>query len=268
MKIYSTSTLSKMNLIQLYHNARDSHSSTNVYVPVPNVLRLVPTHTVFSFFLASCEHDVATERADKSWFLSALIIPVSTCFLQVYRLLQFRFLRFRNFYSLQLSASLQWDISIVLVRIDLFLITFLSLWSQKTTFVEIPRYGKSTNWTLLLFQAIVNEPLWHSCLLLHVAINDQLKQKSAFDKALAMRKKEDCFANMLKILKLRPNIFPKKNIQPFLPWIIGQKNFTVFLYSYTLKWPILKFCIICNFRAYLTECAQVETLFTYSNRKT
>ena len=47
----SMSTLSKMNFIQLYHNARDTHSSTNVYIPVPNVLGLVLTHTQsFPFF--------------------------------------------------------------------------------------------------------------------------------------------------------------------------------------------------------------------------
>ena len=62
----STSTLSKMNFIELYHNARDTHSSTNVYISLPNVLELALTHTVFSFFLASCKHAVATERADKS----------------------------------------------------------------------------------------------------------------------------------------------------------------------------------------------------------
>ena len=41
----STSTLSKMNFIQLNHNARDTPSSTNVYIPVPNVPGLVLTHT-------------------------------------------------------------------------------------------------------------------------------------------------------------------------------------------------------------------------------
>ena len=76
----STSTLSKMNFIQLYHNARDTHSSTNVYIPIPNVRGVVLTHTQSSFFLAPCKDTVATERADKSWFLSALIIPASTCF--------------------------------------------------------------------------------------------------------------------------------------------------------------------------------------------
>ena len=40
------------------------------------------SRTVSSFFLASCKHAVATERADKFWFLSALIIHVSTCFLR------------------------------------------------------------------------------------------------------------------------------------------------------------------------------------------
>ena len=74
----STSTLSKMTFIQLHHNARGTHSSTNDYIHVPNVLGLVLTHTVFSFFLASCKHAVATKRPDKSWFLSALIIPAST----------------------------------------------------------------------------------------------------------------------------------------------------------------------------------------------
>ena len=62
----SMSTLSKMNFIQLYPNARYTHSSTNVYIPVPNVLGLLLSHTVFSFFLASWKHAVATERADKS----------------------------------------------------------------------------------------------------------------------------------------------------------------------------------------------------------
>ena len=39
------------------------------------------SHTVFSFFLASYKHAVATERANKSSFLSALMILASTCFL-------------------------------------------------------------------------------------------------------------------------------------------------------------------------------------------
>ena len=34
-----------MNFIQLYHNARDTHWSKNVDIPVPNVLGLVLTHT-------------------------------------------------------------------------------------------------------------------------------------------------------------------------------------------------------------------------------
>ena len=142
---------------------------------------------------------------------------------------------------------------------------FVSLWSQQTTFPEIPRYGKFTNWTLLLFQLIVKKPLWHNWLLLHVVINGQLvSRKSGFGKALATRKNKDCFANMPTILKLRPNLFPKKNIQPFLHWITGKKNFTVLLYSYTQKWVILKFCIIHNFRAYLIECAQVVSKFLES----
>ena len=47
----STSTLSNMNFIQLYHNARDRHSSTIDYIPVLNVPGLVLTHTQsFPFF--------------------------------------------------------------------------------------------------------------------------------------------------------------------------------------------------------------------------
>ena len=103
--------------------------------------------------------------------------------------------------------------------------------------------------------------MWHKWLLLHVVINGQLVNRKPFDKALALRKNEGYFANMPKILKLRPNIFPKKNIQPSLPWIIGKKNFTVLLYSYTLTYVILKFCIIRNFRAYHIECAQVVNLW-------
>ena len=262
----STSTLSKMNFTQLYHNARDTFIYKRLYSHSKRFRACSNSHTVFSFFLTSCKHAVATETADKSWFLSALIIHASTCFLRKSTdSCSFTFFDFPTSISCNLSTSLQWDISILLVRIDLFQITFVSLWSQQTTFAEIPRYGKLTNWTLLLFQAFENKPLWHNWLLLHVIINGQLvNQKSAFDKVLAMRKNEDFFANMSKILELWPNIFPKKNIQPFLLRIIGKKNFTVLLYSYALKWVILKFCIIRNFRAYLIECAQVVSKFLES----
>ena len=50
-KYTSRSTLSKMNFIQLYDNASHTHSSTNIYIPVPNVLGLVLTYTQsFPFF--------------------------------------------------------------------------------------------------------------------------------------------------------------------------------------------------------------------------
>ena len=77
----STSTLSKMNFIQLYHNARDTHTSTNVYIPVPNVLGIVLTHTQsFPFFLASCKHAVATEKSRETLILICIDHPCFNSF--------------------------------------------------------------------------------------------------------------------------------------------------------------------------------------------
>ena len=75
------------------------------------------------------------------------------------------------------------------------------------------------------------------------------------------KKNEDCFANMPTILKLRPNIFPKKNIQPFRPWIIGKKNFTVLLYSYTLKESYSNFALSAISELILLSVQKLLTSF-------
>ena len=197
MKIYSTSTLSKMNLIQLYHNARDSHSSTNVYVPVPNVLRLVPTHTVFSFFLASCEHDVATERADKSWFLSALIIPASTCFLR--KSTDSCCCAFFEF-----TTSISCNLTLQFNEISAFFLPELILLYLCEANKQLLRRSPD----------MVNSltgPLWHNSLLLHVVINGQLVNwKSHLTKLWLYEKTKTALQICQKFSNSGRTYFPRK----------------------------------------------------------
>ena len=108
------------------------------------------SHTVFSFFLASCKHAVATERANKSSFLSALIILASTCFLR-------KSMDSCSFAFFNFTTSISCNLVLHFNEISAFFLSELIFSRLLLYLCEVNK--QLLRRTLLFFKAIANEPL-------------------------------------------------------------------------------------------------------------